>query len=97
MNDESKSSGGSSSASKGSSNSNAGLVLLIIMGFVLLPLAGLLICYWRASQEGLMDVLKAMKPKRDKARKRRGASAGGGFRQRQKLSQDGKGGRSANS
>ena len=50
-----------------------------------------------ASKEGLGDVLKALKQKRDRSQKRRSTKAGSSFRQRQKLSQDGKGGRSANS
>lgn len=50
-----------------------------------------------ASKEGLADVLKSLKAKRDRSNKRRSTKAGGGFRHRQKLSQDGKGGRSANS
>ena len=43
------------------------------------------------------DVLKALRKKRDRSAKRGGTKAGGNFRQRQKTSQDGKGGRSANS
>ena len=67
-------------------------VLTVVAARALLP-----DCYWAASKEGLADVLKGLKKTREKARKRRGTKAGGNFRQRQKLSQDGKGGRSANS
>jgi len=87
--------GGSADATGGSSNT--GFVLLAMLLPIVVPIAGLLICYWHASKEGLADVLKAMKAKRDKSHKRRGTKAGSNFRQRQKLSQDGKGGRSANS
>ena len=88
--------GGSSSGSK--DGSSPMLVTMALILPIALPMLGLLICYFMASREGLADVLKSLKkPDRDRARKRRGQSAGGNFRHRQKLSQDGKGGRSANS
>ena len=62
-----------------------------------LPFLALFYCYWAASKEGLGDVLAMLRKKRDRSAKRRGTKAGGNFRQRQKTSQDGKGGRSANS
>ena len=66
---------------------------------IVLPMAGLAYCYYAASKEGLADVLKSMKMKRDRSAKRRSSKAGGKTYQhgRNKLSQDGKGGRSANS
>lgn len=64
---------------------------------IVLPLIGLAICYWKATNEGLAHALRDLSKKRDRASKRRGTKAGGNFRHRQKLSQDGKGGRSANS
>ena len=72
-------------------------VLMAVIIPVGLPLVGLAVCYHMASKEGLGDVLKAMKARRDRSAKRRGTKAGGNFRQRHKTSQDGKGGRSANS
>ena len=72
-------------------------VLMAVILPILLPVIGLGVCYHMASKEGLADVLKSMKAKKDRAAKRRGTKAGGNFRQRQKTSQDGKGGRSANS
>ena len=74
------------------------LVAMAVILPIALPMIGLLICYFMASREGLADVLKSLKKsERNRAHKRRGQSAGGNFRHRQKLSQDGKGGRSANS
>ena len=72
-------------------------VLIGLLTPIVVPLLGLALCYWQATKDGLADALKALKKKREKARGRRGAKAGGNFRARQKLSQDGKGGRSANS
>ena len=51
----------------------------------------------QASGQGLGEALSAMKKQRDRSQKRRSTKAGSGFKQKQKLSQDGKGGRSANS
>jgi len=89
--------GGSSgrSSSKKSGTSSTWVLLGLLMP-ILVPLLALAACYWQATREGLADALKNMRAKREKARKRRGASAGGKFKQRAKLSQDGKGGRSAN-
>ena len=87
--------GDDDSASKG--GGRASVVLLGLLVPIVLPLLGLLVCYWRASKEGLADALRAMAKTRDRSRKRRGTKSGGNFRQRHKLSQDGKGGRSANS
>ena len=89
--------GGSSASGGKSGGSSAGLVMLSILLPIGLPFLGLFYCYWAASKEGLADVLKSLGKKRDRASKRRGTKAGGNFRQRQKTSQDGKGGRSANS
>ena len=90
--------GGGGSGGGTKKPSSGGMMLLIsFLAPILLPILGLAVCYWRATKEGLAEALKGMKAKREKARKRRGASAGGNFRPRQKLSQDGKGGRSANS
>jgi len=89
-------SGGAGSASA-ATGGHASLVVLAVVLPIALPILGLLICYYQASKEGLSDVLKALRQKRDRSAKRRGQKAGGNFRQRQKLSQDGKGGRSANS
>ena len=86
-----------SSTGSSGKGSSAGLVILAILLPIGLPMLGLLYCYWAASKEGLGDVLKALRKKRDRSAKRRGTKAGGNFRQRQKTSQDGKGGRSANS
>ena len=76
---------------------NAGMVILAIILPIGLPFLALFYCYWAASKEGLGDVLAMLRKKRDRSAKRRGTKAGGNFRQRQKTSQDGKGGRSANS
>ena len=82
----------------GGSSGNVGLVTLAVLLPIGLPIIGLGICYYMASKEGLADLLKEMRAKdRNRAAKRRGQKAGGSYRQRQKLSQDGKGGRSANS
>lgn len=89
-------SGGASGGAAPKSSDPLKIVLGLLLPIVL-PIAGLLIFYWQASNQGLGEVLKRLKAKRDRSRKRRGASAGGNFRHRQKLSQDGKGGRSANS
>lgn len=95
--EEGATSGGSSESSKKDAGLGAGWVMMAMVLPILLPFIGLFFCYWSASKEGLADALKAMKKTRDRSAKRRGASSGGGFRQRAKLSQDGKGGRSANS
>ncbi len=92
--DDGSSSGGRATEKKPSAGT--GKVLLALLVPILLPLLALAACYWQASKEGLAGVLKEISSRRDRQRKRRGAKAGGGFRQRSKLSQDGKGGRSAN-
>lgn len=89
--------GASSRSSTRSGGAGGGVVLLSVLLPIALPLLGLGLCYWQASKEGLADMLKEMKKRRDRSTKRRGTKSGGGFRPRQKLSQDGKGGRSANS
>lgn len=76
---------------------NGMYALLGLLAPILLPLLGLAACYWQATKEGLAEALKELGNRRDRQRKRRGTKAGGNFRHRQKLSQDGKGGRSANS
>ena len=87
----------SSSSRARAGGANTGYVILGLLTPIVLPLLGLALCYWQATKDGLEEALKSLKRSRDKARKRRGSKAGGNFRQRQKLSQDGKGGRSANS
>jgi hypothetical protein len=72
-------------------------VLVGLLVPIVLPLLGLAACYWQATREGLAEALKELGKRRERARKRRGSKAGSNFKQRQKLSQDGKGGRSANS
>uniref|UniRef100_A0A6V4CQ68 WW domain-containing protein n=1 Tax=Prymnesium polylepis TaxID=72548 RepID=A0A6V4CQ68_9EUKA len=91
--------GSSSSAKAKPESSNSVMVLLGLLLPIVLPLAGLAYCYHLASKEGLADMLKTMKAKRDRSAKRRSTKAGGKSYQhgRNKLSQDGKGGRSANS
>lgn len=90
--------GTSGAAASTGGESNAGLVMIAFGLIIGVPFLGLLYCYWMASKEGLADVLKALSAKqRNRSSKRRGTKAGGNFRQRQKTSQDGKGGRSANS
>ena len=89
--------GGSGGGGSGKSSGNAGMVILAILLPIGLPFLALFYCYWAASKEGLGDVLAMLRKKRDRSAKRRGTKAGGNFRQRQKTSQDGKGGRSANS
>lgn len=76
-----------------------GLVFASFLFPILLPLAGLAYCYYMASKEGLHDVLKSLKAKRERSSKRRSSKAGGRAYShgKKKLSQDGKGGRSANS
>ena len=86
-----------SSSSTKSDGGNGLMILGIILVPMLLLLGGLFIVAQKATGEGLLDALAAKKKERNRAAKRRGQSAGGNFRHRQKLSQDGKGGRSANS
>ena len=99
--DSDASGGGGGGTSTASRKKDEGVgsfwVLMAVVLPILLPVIGLGVCYHMASKEGLADVLKSMKAKKDRAAKRRGTKAGGNFRQRQKTSQDGKGGRSANS
>ena len=87
----------SSTPSKSGGNASGSTILMILLTPMLLLFGGLGVLYFQASQEGLSDMLKSMKKKRDRSAKRRGTSSGGKFKQRAKLSQDGKGGRSANS
>ena len=89
--------GGSGGGGGSKSSGSAGMVILAIILPIGLPFLALFYCYWAASKEGLGDVLAMLRKKRDRSAKRRGTKAGGNFRQRQKTSQDGKGGRSANS
>ena len=74
---------------------------MMILGIILVPMlllfGGLFIVAQRATGEGLLEALAEKKKERNRAAKRRGSQAGSNFRHRQKLSQDGKGGRSANS
>ena len=74
---------------------------VLMVGLVLPPFLlvfGVLFClYAQASIEGLSGALRGMRARRDRSAKRKGTKAGGGYRQRFKCSQDGKGGRSANS
>jgi hypothetical protein len=91
---------GSNGASGGTGKGGGASSFWVMMGLlcpILLPMLGLLACYWNASNHGLADALKSLKKVRDRTNKRRSTKAGGNFRQRHKLSQDGKGGRSANS
>ncbi|KAL1528089.1 hypothetical protein AB1Y20_009455 [Prymnesium parvum] len=79
-----------------------GSVWLVLMSFLLpivLPLAGLGYCYYMASKQGLHDALKSLKARRERSQKRRSTKAGGRsyVHGTKKMSQDGKGGRSANS
>ena len=83
--------------SSSSPSPSSGIITMAIILPIALPMLGLLLCAQIASKEGLADLLKNMKKERNRAAKRRGTKAGGTFRQRQKTSQDGKGGRSANS
>ena len=91
---------------------------------VLILFGGLLVIYYQASREGLHEMLKNLKQKRDRSTKRKGerplpavprrthtyrrspragshcvagSKAGSKYKTKFKLSQDGKGGRSANS
>lgn len=93
--------GGGSSTPSNRRKAKEGLGTSYVMASLLLPIfvpiIGLAVCYWQATKEGLSDALKELSKRRDRQRKRRGTKAGGSFRPRQKLSQDGKGGRSANS
>jgi len=79
------------------SSSNGAMVLLVSLAPILLVLGVLYFLYLQASKEGLADLLKNIKTKRDRSQKRKGTKAGSKFKQKFKLSQDGKGGRSANS
>lgn len=67
-------------AGKGGGGSSAGMVMLAILLPIGLPFIGLLYCYWAASKEGLSDLLKELRKKRDRSSKRRGTKAGGNFR-----------------
>ena len=95
--DETGGGSGGQGGGRSSKGAGSGAVALGLLVPIVLPILGLGLCYWQASKEGLSDVLKELRKKGDRVRKRRGAKAGSGFRHRQKLSQDGKGGRSANS
>mmetsp|Transcript_27398 Transcript_27398/g.45673 ORF Transcript_27398/g.45673 Transcript_27398/m.45673 type:complete len:154 (-) Transcript_27398:101-562(-) len=64
---------------------------------IVLVLSGLLFLYMQASKEGLADALKNLKARRDRSGKRKGTKAKSNYKTKFKLSQDGKGGRSANS
>ena len=86
----------SSSPTK-SDGGNSMMILGIILVPMLLLFGGLFIVAQRATGEGLLEALAEKKKERNRAAKRRGSQAGSNFRHRQKLSQDGKGGRSANS
>lgn len=86
-----------SSSSRKSDGGNGLLIFGIVVVPMLLLFGGLWIVAQRAAGEGLLEALASKKKERNRAAKRRGQSAGGNFRHRQKLSQDGKGGRSANS
>ena len=114
--------GGEGGEAASGGGGTGGIIMLTLALTFGLPFLGLLFCYYAASKEGLSDVLKQLKARRNRAQKRRvrpavpepsghnawrsrlpavvcrqGTKAGGNFRQRQKTSQDGKGGRSANS
>lgn len=91
--DESSSQSSSTKADGG----NGLTTLSIIVAPMVLLMGGLVVLYQRATGEGLLEALAAKGKERNRAAKRRGQSAGSNFRHRQKLSQDGKGGRSANS
>ena len=88
---------GSASKRAKKDGTNSMWVLVGLLVPIMLPLLGLAACYWQATREGLAEALKELGKRRERARKRRGSKAGSNFKQRQKLSQDGKGGRSANS
>jgi len=72
-------------------------ILGVALAPVLLVVGGLLCLYWQASKNGLEDALKNLRNVRDRSAKRRSSKAGSKFKAKFKLSQDGKGGRSANS
>lgn len=73
-------------------------VMLALGVPALVLFGGLYVFYLQASKEGLSDVLKALRLKRDRSTSRRSTkSKSGNYRPKFKLSQDGKGGRSANS
>ena len=89
---------GTAAASVDVAQSSSLWVPLLAFGLpILVPVLGLLYCYWAASKEGLAEALKNLKKKRDRNHKRRGTKAGSAYKAKFKLSQDGKGGRSANS
>ena len=100
------------------------LTVLALVVPVLILFGGLLVIYYQASREGLHEMLKNLKQKRDRSTKRKGerplpavprrthtnrrspragshcaagSKAGSKYKTKFKLSQDGKGGRSANS
>jgi len=93
---ESKGTAGSGEAKPGVSYWLVFFAFIIPIG---LPVLGLLYCYYMASAEGLHDILKSIKAKRDRSAKRRATKARGRAYNHgtHKMSQDGKGGRSANS
>jgi len=72
-------------------------ILAVALAPLILVVGGLLALYWQATRNGLEDALKNMRGIRDRSQKRRSTKAGGKFKSKFKLSQDGKGGRSANS
>jgi len=71
-------------------------VLLVALMPIVLVMGGLLFLYYQAAQNGLYDALKNLRKKRDRSFKRKGTKAGSKYKHKFKLSQDGKGGRSAN-
>ncbi len=87
--------GADADAAGGSGNS---LLVLLSLLLPLLIMFGVLYgMYLRASNQGLLDALRKVKARRDRSQKRRSTKAGSNFKQKCKFSQDGKGGRSANS
>jgi hypothetical protein len=88
-----------STSTADSSGGGSGATVLLALGMpMLIVFGGLWALYLHASNQGLADVMKALRSTRDRSQKRRSTKAkGGNYRPKFKLSQDGKGGRSANS
>jgi len=91
---------GDSAAAAGSSASSGGSSAMILLALglpALIVFGGLWAVYLHASNQGLADVMRALRTTRDRTQKRRSTKAKSHYRTKFKLSQDGKGGRSANS
>ena len=71
MNAAERGEGGEGGEAASGGSGNGGIVMLALSLTFGLPFLGLLFCYYAASKEGLSDVLKQLKARRNRAAKRR--------------------------